>query len=598
MSPHRPWRSIVDRLLAVADSDPTRQALVHGSEVLDFGQLAARAGTVAAGLAARGVGPESLVGLLLPRSVDMVVALFGVLRSGAGYVPLDPALPPARLHHMCENARVDLVLCGSGPGALPDFPAVQRTVRLADCRRSGTAGGPPAPRIDPRHRAYALYTSGSTGWPKAVQVTYGSLDNLLTAMETVVGPPGARIGWNASLAFDASVQQWLRLCRGDTVVLLDDAVRRDPEALVRTIVEQRLTELDVTPTHAVELLDQLDARPLGQSLRLLVGGEAIAPSLWRRMASRRAAGALIPVNLYGPTECTVDVTAAPIDETGGPHLGTPLAGTRVYLLDASLRPVRRPGIVGELFVAGAGVARGYLGQPGLTARRFLPDVVAGDGTRMYRTGDLGRWNPAGRLEFCGRADGQLKVRGFRVEPGEVEAALTECPQIAQAVVTVREDSPGAAALVAYCRRADGHALDVDAVRRAVRTRLPEYMVPTTIVAVDALPRTANGKVDRAALPAASEPGPTTAAVPPLTGATQQLVGAAWREVLGVDRVGPSDNFFELGGQSVLAFRLVARLRRRIGRAIPLVAVFEHPVLTDLAAYIDQHDRVPEGVEQR
>jgi len=400
----------------------------------------------------------------------------------------------------------------------------------------------------------------------------------------------ARVGWNASPSFDASVQQWLRLCRGDTVVLISDRVRSDPQALAALIVEERLDELDITPSHLVSLLEHLPGRR-GAPLRLLIGGEAITPGLWRRLADQRAAGVLAPVNLYGPTECTVDATYAQIDHSSRPHLGGPLPGTRVHLLDEALRPVP-PGADGELYLAGTGVSRGYLGMPALTAQRFVPDVVAGDGGRMYRTGDRARIGQDGRLEFLGRCDEQVKLRGYRIELGEIEAVLSRCPGVVQAVAVVRDDMPGGAGLVGYCRlgrAADGRQppFDAGAVRRTAAEHLPGYMVPTVLVALERFPLTGSGKVDRAALPPPARPeraGPDEGA---LRSPTERMIAAAWRELLEADRVGAEDHFFELGGQSLLAIRLVAHLRRRSGRAIPLVAVFKYPVLRQLAAYLDE-----------
>jgi amino acid adenylation domain-containing protein len=584
------WRSVVERFEEVAATHPGRPALAGDGARLTFGELATRTAAVAAGLAIQGVGVESLVGLLLPRGVDLVVGLLGTLRSGASYLPLDPALPIGRLRYMCAQADPEVLLTDAAArrGIPPDIGRRRLTVR--GCAVAGGVVGPRRREITPGQRAYAIYTSGSTGHPKAVEVTHGSLASLLDGLAPVIGPAPARVGWNASPSFDASVQQWLRLCRGDTVVLISDRVREDPRALAALIAEEELSELDITPSHLASLLEHLPSHRGATPLRLLIGGEAITPGLWRTLADQATADALTPINLYGPTECTVDATYAWID-AGRPHLGGPLPGTRVYLLSEVLTPTPL-GADGELYLAGAGVSRGYLGLPALTAQRFVADVASGDGGRMYRTGDRARLGRDGRLEYLGRSDDQVKLRGYRIELGEIEAVLSRCPGVIQAVAVLRDDMPGGPGLVGYCVPARTTAggrmpLDTDAVRRRAAEQLPGYMVPTAIVGLERLPLTISGKVDRAALPEPARPhrfaGEETA---PRT-ATEHLLAAAWCELLGVDQVGVDDHFFELGGQSLLAIRLVAHLRRKGCPATPLVAVFRHPVLRRLAAYLDE-----------
>jgi amino acid adenylation domain-containing protein len=586
------WRSVVDQFEQVAADNRDRSALVYDGAALSYGELAERTAAVAAGLADRGVGPETVVGLLLSRGIDLVVALLATLRSGAAYLPLDPALPADRLAYMCDQADPAIVLSDAAHRRRLPSAGGHRILSVEVCARSASGTSRRA-RIRPGQPAYAIYTSGSTGAPKAVLATHGSLAGLVAGLARVVGTAPARIGWNASPSFDASVQQWLRLCCGATLVLVADAVRGDPEALASLIADERLDELDITPSHLVSLLEYLPLADLPggrrRPLRLLVGGEAIPPGLWSRLAELRAAGLLDPINLYGPTECTVDATYTPVDKTGGPHLGGPVPGTRVYLLDAGLRPVQ-DGVDGELYLAGGGVSRGYLGQPALTAQRFVADVIAGDGGRMYRSGDRARIGPDGRLEYRGRSDDQVKLRGYRIELGEVETVLTRCPGVVQAVAVVRDDAPGGPGLVGYCRTARAPAavpFDAAAIRHAAAAQLPEYMLPAVLVPVERFPLTGNGKVDRAALPppvrhlAADHPGAR-----PLTPA-EQKIAAVWCEVLDVEHVGADDNFFELGGQSLLAIGLVARLRRRFGWQIPLVAVFGHPVLRQFAAYLEE-----------
>jgi amino acid adenylation domain-containing protein len=577
------WPSVVERFEQAAAAHPDRPALVFGDTVLTYGELDARTAAVAAGLAERGAGPESLVGLLLPRGLDLVLGLLGTLRSGAGYLPLDPALPLARLTDMCDQADPTLLL--SDAAHRRQLGSNRRIVTVETCGR-GAAAGFDRPPIRPGQAAYAIFTSGSTGRPKAVLATHGSLAGLLAGLETVAGPAPARVGWNASPSFDASVQQWLRLCRGDTLVLIGAEDRGDPRRLAALVARERLDELDITPSHLVVLLDHLPDSPAGRPLKLLIGGEAIPPGLWDRLATARSAGRLDPVNLYGPTECTVDATSTPV-ASGDPHLGRPLPGTRVYVLDEALRPVPE-GAAGELYLAGRGVSRGYLGQPGLTAQRFVADCVTGDGGRMYRTGDRAALGPGRRLEYLGRTDDQVKLRGYRIELGEIEAVLSRCPGVTQAAVVIREDMPGGAGLVGYCRTAgDGSTpWDPKAIRRAAAAVLPDYMVPAALVEIEKFPLTVSGKVDRAALP---EPDRAAGSgdKAPLATPTQEMVARLWCDVLGLDAVGAEDDFFALGGQSLLAIRLVARLRRATGRSVPLVAVFKNPVLWRFADYLDR-----------
>jgi amino acid adenylation domain-containing protein len=582
------WHSVIERFERAAAAHPDRPALAFGDSVLTYGELEARTAAVAAGLAGRGAGPETLVGLLLPRGLDLVLGLLGALRCGAGYLPLDPALPLARLTGMCDQADPVLLLSDAAHRRRFGPAPARRIVTVETCGRDAAAGFQ-RPWIRPGQAAYAIFTSGSTGRPKGVLATHGSLAALLAALETVAGPAPARVGWNASASFDASVQQWLRLCRGDTVVLVGAEDRADPQRLAALAARERLDELDITPSHLVVLLEHLGGSRTGRPLKLLIGGEAIAPGLWDRLVAARSAGRLDPVNLYGPTECTVDATSTPVASPAsgpaGPHLGDPLPGTRVYVLDETLRPVPE-GAAGELYLAGRGVSRGYLGQPGLTAQRFVADCVTGDGGRMYRTGDRAALGPNGRLEYLGRTDDQVKLRGYRIELGEIEAVLSRCPGVTQAAAVIREDMPGGAGLVGYCRTAGGEAepWDPEAVRHAAAAALPDYMVPAVLVEIESFPLTLSGKVDRAALPAPHRAGSGDKA-PPAT-PTEEMLAALWREVLGVDAVGAEDDFFALGGQSLLAIRLVARLRRETRRSVPLVAVFQNPVLRRFAAYLD------------
>ncbi|WP_392897945.1 amino acid adenylation domain-containing protein [Streptomyces sp. LN699] len=570
---------LLDRLALVPAA---RTAVVAGDRALSFGALRAQAMRVAGRLAERGIGPESVVALALPRGTELVAALLGTLCAGAAYLPVDPRLPADRRRYLVEDAGADLVVTTSDPE-----PLVEGTPHLAVAALTapGPRDRPFAPvAVSPETLAYVIYTSGSTGRPKGVEIVRGAASALLAELEDagIAVTEGGRVGWNASPSFDASVQQWVRVCRGDTLVMIDEETRADPALLARLIDEQALTDLDITPSHADPLLDLLTADGGPRPLTLLVGGEAIGPALWRRLGERGAAGVLRTVNLYGPTECTVDSTAGWVDAADEPHIGTVLPGLRMRVLDGRLAPVAE-GESGELYLAGPRVGRGYRRRPGLTAERFVADP-GGSGERMYRTGDLVRLLPDGRLGYLGRADGQVKLRGHRIELREVEAVLAALPGIAEAVVLLRDEVHGAPGLVAYHRSVEPVA--EAALRSALTAALPGYMVPSAFVPVDRFPTTPNGKIDRAALPAPVAASPQS---PPAAGGltrSQELIAGVWAAVLGASRIGPDDNFFKLGGHSLLAIKLVSRVRAELGVSLPVKAVYANPRLRDLASHID------------
>jgi acyl-coenzyme A synthetase/AMP-(fatty) acid ligase/acyl carrier protein len=394
------------------------------------------------------------------------------------------------------------------------------------------------------------------------------------------------VAWNASVSFDASVQQWARVCRGDTIVILDENHRKDPALLAAWLDECAVSDLDMTPSHWELLRDDLLAGATKDSpRRLFIGGEPISENAWQEIESACAEGKIEALNLYGPTECTVDAAATWI-EGPGPHIGGPLAGNLAYVLDDKMRPAP-VGVAGELYIGGPQVADGYLHRPGLTAQRFLADPYGVPGARIYRTGDEVRWSENGTIEFLGRADRQVKLRGYRVELGEIESVMRVHPAVASAATVIRSDGPGGERLVAYYVLASGASVTAGALREHMSEALPDFMVPTGFLAIDALPLTANGKLDTEALPA---PEALTSAedwtgTEP-SGQFEQVIAEVWSQVLGLERVSADDDFFALGGHSLIALRVIARLKKDFSLAISTKEVYRHPRLSDLARYVE------------
>ncbi|MEU5211497.1 non-ribosomal peptide synthase/polyketide synthase [Streptomyces sp. NPDC020742] len=561
---------------AQAARTPHRTALVAGATTLDYAELNARANRLAHHLIERGVGPEQLVAVRLPRTAETIVALLGVLKSGAGYLPVDPELPVERARLLLDDARPALVLDEAALAAVPpDAP----TADPSDADRR-------AP-LRPDTTAYVIYTSGSTGRPKGVAVEHRSLVNLLAAhrhgfvAEAGGGP--LRVALTASFSFDTSLEGVLLMADGHRLHLVDEATRLDPAALVEYVVGHRLDFLDLTPSYLRQLLPAgLLTDPRHRPRVLMLGGEAVGPALWRELSGLPDTAAY---NFYGPTECTVDALSCRITGDGRPVVGRPLANVRAYVLDDRLQPVP-PGVGGELYLAGDQTARGYLHRPGLTAARFTADPYGPPGSRMYRTGDLARWTADGRLEYLGRADDQVKIRGHRIEPGEIEAALLALPEVAEAAVLAVDSGHGHAQLAAYVAPAAEGRPSASGLRTALARTLPAHMVPAAYVVLDALPLNSSGKLDRRALPA-----PDLDAAPrerefvaPRTPAERRLAGI-WCEVLGLTRVGATDNFFELGGDSILSIQAVSRARAA-GLHLTSRDVFAHQTVADLAAAVD------------
>jgi nonribosomal peptide synthetase DhbF len=574
---------VPDLFAARAAAEPELTALVSGGEVTSFGELGSQVNRLARWLIAAGAGPGDPVAVLLPRSAGSVTALLAILAAGAMYVPVDVSYPAERIRYMLTDAAPVVVITTSGLAAGLVDPDVQLLLLDRDGSPAASAselrgrneGLVCAPQRDTP--AYMIYTSGSTGRPKGVVVSHGSLANVFAFVrEELIEPAAARAGRRlraalvAALSFDVSWNMVAWLLAGHELHVLDDDVRRDAHALVAYLREHEVDVTEITPSYAERLVEEGLLEGPARPPVLIVSGEAVGTGLWRRIA--RADG-VTGWNLYGPTETTVYATAAPV--TGSrPVIGRPVPGTRVYVLDEWLRPVS-VGVPGLLYVAGAQVAMGYRGRTELTAARFVADPYQ-TGERMYRTGDLVRWIGDDSLEFLGRADDQVKIRGFRIEPAEVAAVLAESPRVAQAAVIVRDGR-----LVAYLVSTGD--VDPDELRRQAMGKLPDYMIPSAFVTLDALPLTPNGKLDRTALP---NPEYTATGRAART-AREEALCCLFAEVLGLDSVGADDNFFALGGHSLLATRLVSRIRAALGTDLPVWLFLQAPtvagVIESLAA---------------
>ncbi|MFB1048399.1 amino acid adenylation domain-containing protein [Streptomyces chrestomyceticus] len=580
-----PPTTLIGPIEAQAARTPAATALVFGNSTWTYAELDARANRLARHLASLGVRPGTLAAVAVPRSADLVLTLLAVLKAGGAYLPLDPDYPADRLAYMLDDARPVCVITDRDDRVPGDGqPPVVALDGLDLGAYSGTV--PPRP-LTPDHPAYVIYTSGSTGRPKGVVVSHRAIDNRLRWMQGEYGlEPGDRVLQKTPSGFDVSVWEFFwPLRQGATLVVAEAGGHRDPAYLARVIREQAVTTCHFVPSMLQMFLAEPDTVNCAGLRRVFCSGEALP-----RETAREFARALPDVelhNLYGPTEAAVDVTyhACTPDGEGPVPIGAPVWNTRLYVLDAALQPCP-PGIPGELYLAGTQLADGYLGRPGLTATRFIDDPYGPDGGRMYRTGDLARWTDHGELLYLGRTDHQVKLRGQRVELGEIEEALAALPAVAAACAVVREDRPGDQRLTGYVtyEHRDGETPpDPEELRAALARTLPEHMVPTSVVALDAFPLSPNGKLDRKQLPAPSfEAGPGRA---PRTHREETLT-RLFAEVLGLPRVGVDDAFFDLGGTSLLAARLMARVRDTLGTGLAIGALFQDRTPAALAARLD------------
>ncbi|HEU4511146.1 MAG TPA: amino acid adenylation domain-containing protein [Pyrinomonadaceae bacterium] len=568
---------------------PEAVAIAYEGGQLSYRELDSRANHLAGYLQKLGVGPEVLVGICVERSVEMMVGLLGTLKAGGAYVPIDPSYPPERVSFLLADCRANVLLTQQHIAESVETEAKVICLDQLICEKaeSGVSSG-----VISENLAYVIYTSGSTGKPKGVMISHRALINYLWwAVHEYDVAHGTGVPLHSSIAFDLTVTSlFCPLLAGRTITLPRE--RAGIEALSEALVGNDQSLIKVTPTHLRALNNLFPEDSLsGRTRVLVIGGEALPAetiATWRQHAPQTRI-----VNEYGPTEATVGCCVYEVKaddpQSGEVLIGRPIANTQIYILDTAMQPVP-VGVIGELYIGGAGVARGYHGRPELTAERFVPDPHSG--MRLYRTGDLARYLPDGRIEFLGRMDHQVKVRGFRIELGEVEAALATHPEVREAVVVAQEDT---GQLVAYVVGKFETSLAAAELRQYLKQKLPEHMVPTAFVSLEMLPLTPSGKIDRRALPA-PEPGVvqrTQLFVAPRS-AVEEVVAGIWSELLHIDHISIHDNFFDIGGHSLLATQIISRLRAIFKVDVPVRRIFEHPVLADLAQAIESSLRAAEG----
>jgi amino acid adenylation domain-containing protein len=569
---------------ARASENPGALSLKADTEVLTYRELNDRANRLANHLRSLGVARDVLVGLCLPRSLDMVVGALGILKAGGAYVPMDPAYPAERLAFMLDDAHAQVLL--SSPALAQRLPAAKRELVYLDALEiAREAADSPHVEVGLEDLAYVIYTSGSTGRPKGVEITHRGLANLVAWHREAFAVTAAdRASHVAGLGFDAAVWElWPYLAAGASVHLADEDTRNSADLLRDWLTAQRIT-IGFVPTPLVERLITLKW-PRQTDLRiLLTGGDMLhhypPPEL-----------PFLLVNNYGPTECTVVATSGPVPphnlSNGPPPIGRGIANLRIHLLDELLQPVA-PGAPGEICIGGAGLARGYHNRPDLTAEKFIPDPFTNSAGRLYRTGDLGRLLPDGQIAFLGRIDDQIKIRGYRIEPSEISSVLNRHPDVRESLVVAREDTPGNKRLVAYVVLDPDSGLSHTELREFLGGFLPEYMLPAAFVRLDAFQLTPHGKIDRAALP---PPGAMNllqddVAEGPRT-EIEQRVAEILGELLDLQEIGLDDNFFMLGGHSLLGAQVIARLRQAFGVEMGLRSLFEAPTVAALSAEVER-----------
>jgi amino acid adenylation domain-containing protein len=575
---------------------PDSVAVIFEGSSLTYAELNRRANQLARRLEKMGVGPEKIVAIYLDRSHDMSISVLAVLKAGGAYLPVDPAMPRERQALMLTDAQPVLLLTQSS--LLSEMPQTTASIFVIDKERASLAeenDGDAATTVAADNLAYLMYTSGSTGVPKGVEIPHGALVNFLASMQERPGlAPTDVLVAVTTLSFDiAGLEIFLPLVTGARIVLLSRDDAADGFQIIRHLAEQNATILQATPSTWRMLLD---AKWLGNPhLKMLCGGEALT----RGLASDLLAKGGELWNMYGPTETTIWSAAAKIGADNEPiTIGLPIANTQLYVLDANLQQVPI-GVAGELYIGGEGLARGYRNRPELTAEKFIADpFTKTSGARLYKTGDVARLRTKGQLEIMGRLDHQVKIRGFRIELGEIEALIAEFSQVREVVVVAREDSPGRKQLVAYLTLKIAHGAASDAatvpseLRSFLEKKLPDYMIPAFFEVLEALPLTPNGKINRKALPAPKLPA--VSVTRPYVAPRNQVetkLAEIWKEVLGVERVGIEDNIFEIGGDSLLIFRIAARAKQ-MDIALSVRQFFQHRTIATLASALEQSGPQP------
>ncbi|HWO27378.1 MAG TPA: amino acid adenylation domain-containing protein [Candidatus Acidoferrum sp.] len=569
-----------------ARATPDAVAVVDEGRQLTYQELDDRANELASLLRSSGVGKETLVALCMQRSAAFAIGALGILKAGAAYLPLDPADPTNRLTMLLEDAQCRFVV--TQPSVAESLPAGNWEKILLD--KNGALPGcgsevPATTHVKPDDLAYVIFTSGSTGRPKGVQITHANLLNLIRwHIRTFQVSAADKTTMQASPGFDAAVWElWPYLAAGATIHIIDDAIRTTPELLRNWMVETGIT-VSFLPTPLAEAMIALPWPP-STSLRFLLTGADVLHHYPRPNLP------FALVNNYGPTECTVVATSGivPSDAKprGLPTIGQAIDGVRIYIVDEQQKPVPE-GMPGEMLIGGAGVGRGYVNLPELTAQKFLPDpFVTAEASRMYRTGDLARRLPDGQIMFLGRVDDQVKVRGYRIEPGEISAVLNRHPAVETTCVIARAEESGETRLIAYIVMKPGVDLRASELRNSLAEHLPSYMVPSTFVKISRLPLTTHGKVDRAALPApTAENDLTDDRFDPPQSEVEHWLAALLTKLLGVDHIGRDDNFFRLGGHSLMGAQLIAKIQERFGVELSLRSLFDHPSVHGIASEID------------